>query len=154
MSDTLIRASEPYVSEHETSFNSDEASPHTESASLDTHASAYRMADDPNNQQPPPNGAKTSESYHSTAQVVDGAHWDYLLLTHQALHHHGRKSKSSHKDRTVQYLHSQHSPYGSIPSSNDNSTIHHHPYPTFIHESDLEQPGVQVQAQVEPLHLT
>ncbi|KAF4634230.1 hypothetical protein G7Y89_g3868 [Cudoniella acicularis] len=74
MSDTLIYASEPYISEHETSFNSEETYQHTESAILDTHVSAYHMADDSNNQHPPPNDPISSASCHSTAQAANAAH--------------------------------------------------------------------------------
>jgi hypothetical protein len=154
MSDTLFSSSDRCVSEHETSFNTDEAYHHTESVTLDTHAAASHMADNPKNHHSPPNDAKSSTSCHSTAPAVAALDRDYIPLTYQALHHHTNKTNTPYKDTTIQDMHSQHHTHGSIPSFNHQSTTLHHPYPTFINEADLEQATIQIQAHVEPLHFT
>jgi len=153
MSNILIYASEPQVSSHETVLYS-EAYQRTESATSNTHASAYHITNGTNNQHPLPSNAKPSTSCGLTAQAVNAMHPCYTPLTHDALHCHNGKSKSSHKDATAQYVHSQLRTYGSITASTDHTTIPSHPYPTFIHEADLDQPSVQVQAPVDPLHST
>jgi hypothetical protein len=153
MSNMLIYASEPQVSSHETLLYSENYQ-HTESATSNTHASAYHITNDTNNRHHLPSNAKPSMPCDPTTQPVNAMQQDYTRLTHDALHYHNGKSKSSHKDATAQYVHSQRRTYGSIPASTDDTTIRSHPYPTFIHETDLEQPSVQAQAQVNPLHTT
>jgi hypothetical protein len=152
MSNMLIYTSDPQVSSRETLLYS-ETYQHTESATSNTHASAYYITNDANNRHPLPSNAKPSMSCDPTVQAVTALQQDHTPLTHNALHCHNGKSKSSHKNTTAQYVHSQRRTYGSIPASTGH-TIRSHPYPTSIHEADLEQPSVQVQAQVNPLHTT
>jgi hypothetical protein len=152
MSNTLIYASEPQVSSHET-FLYSETYQHAESATSNPHASACHITNDANNRNSLLSNAKPSMSCDPTVQAVNALEQDYTPLTHNALHCHNGKSKSSHNDTTAQYVHSQRRTYGSIPASTGH-TICSHPYPTFIHKADLEQQSVQVQAQVNPLHST
>jgi hypothetical protein len=150
----LINPSEPQVSSHEI-FLYSETYQHTESATSNTHAPAYNIPNYTNNRHPLPSDANSSMSCDPTTQAVNAMQQDYTRLTRDALHYHNGKSKSSHKDITAQYVHSQRLTCGSIPASTGH-TIHSHPYPTSIHEADLEQPSVQAQAQaqVNPLQFT
>jgi hypothetical protein len=152
----FIYPSEPQVSSHET-FLYSETYQHTESITSNTHSPAYHITktNDTSNRHSLPSNANPSMSCDPTTQAVDAMQQDYTRLTRDALHYHNGKSKSSHKDITAQYVHSQRRTYGSIPASTGHTT-HSHPYPTSIHEADLEQPSVQVQAQaqVNPLHST
>jgi hypothetical protein len=153
MSNKLIYASEPQVSSHET-FLYSETYHNTEPATSNTHASAYHITNDINNRHPLPSNAKPSMSCDPTAQAINALQQDYTPLTHDALHYHNGKSKFSHKDATAQYVHSQRRTCGSIPASTDDTTIRSHPYPTSIHQADLEQPSVQVQAPANLLNST
>jgi hypothetical protein len=142
-------ASEPYVAKYEAPLDTEKPSHHPEFDVLDTRSSAYHMVVEPNKQDPPPNDAKRSTLYRSTA-LTNAVQGEYTPLTQQTLHHHSSKNKSSPKDKTEQYVRSQHRTHASIPSPNVRSKVPHHPCPTFISEIDVEQPEVHIHAEIEP----